>query len=783
MLTNYLTIAWRNIRRNKAFSITNLLGLALGMTSTIFIVLWVWDEMNWNHFHQNHAQVYQVRVNRDFNGEITTEDAVPFPLAEAMKRELPEVKYTATDDFGRERVLNHNETILRSRGYTVAPGYFDLFRWQFVKGRSAAALAAPSSIIISEATAKALFANSDPIGKTIKMDNAVNMTVTGVVKDPPPSSTIQFGFIVPFDYTNADTKRLSSDWVNCFTQAFIEVRPGTDIKKLQQKIEAIYARNNGNKAEFLLHPMDKWRLYSDFRNGKNVGGMIAYVKLFSIVAIIILLIACVNFMNLSTAKSEKRAKEVGIRKTLGSGRRQLLLQFFGESLIFSLLAFLLSVAAVYILLPSFNQLIGKQLSLNWTDPFFLMVSAGIVVFTGLVAGSYPALYLSSFRPVKVLKGSFLPGRRAAIPRKVLVVLQFAISVLLISATILVYQQLQHVKNRDLGYDQENLISIPSSDNANRNADVIKNELAQSGFVAAVTRTSSPLTQIWNFTPAPDWKGKPADSKIIMAAMRADGGFAATVGTKLLAGRDFTGGPADSNAMLLNKAAVDLMQLKDPVGQEMRYGRRLYRVVGVTDNLVMNSPFTPVMPMMTFSDRSGGGFFILRLKQGVQLRAALDRVEAIFKKHNPGYPFDYGFIDEQFSQKFQTEDMMGRLINLFAGLAIFICCLGLSGLTAFTIEKRFKEISIRKVLGASALQLLSLISREFLLLVLLAAIISIPAAWWLLHNWLQDYEYRINISIWVFIASCAGVMLLTLAVVWMNAARAALSKPVKSLRSE
>jgi ABC-type antimicrobial peptide transport system permease subunit len=784
MLRSYLKIAWRNIWKNKGFSATNLLGLTIGMTCTILILMWVNDERQWDQFHPNFKNIYHVMVNRDFNGEITTDVSTPFPMATALKASFPEIKSSSVDNSGQESVLKYNQTLIRRRGYTVSPDYFQVFQWTFLKGSPSAVLSKPENMVITASTAKALFGNEEPIGKVVKVDNDVLKTVAAVVQDPPANSSIQFNFITAFNPSNENVIQSSNDWINCFTQTFVEVQPGTDITALNKKIsDFANSKSEGERFEYFLHPMEKWRLYSDFRNGVNTGGMITYVKLFTIIAVIILIIACVNFMNLSTAKSEKRAKEVGIRKTLGSERKQLVMQFYSESLIFSLVSFVLAVFAVYALLPLFNNMVNKQLSLNLADPQFLVLGLAMVLLTGLVAGSYPALYLSSFNPIKVLKGSFLPGRTAALPRKVLVVLQFGISVLLISSTILIYQQIQHVKNRDLGYNPNNLISIPSSADANRNAEVIRNELVQSNLVASITRTSSPVTEIWNFSPAPDWTGKPSDANIIVSAMRTDADFAKTVGTKMIAGRDFTTRPVDSNAMLLNKAAVEIMQLKDPVGTEMRYGSRNYRVVGITENVVMASPYAPVQPMMIMLSRRGGGFFLLRLKEGIKPQEALPKIETIFKRHNSEYPFEYSFVDQQFSRKFVTEDLIGKLSKIFAGLAIFICCLGLSGLASFTIEKRFKEIGIRKVLGASVQQLLYLISKEFLFLVLLAALISIPVTWWLLNSWLQNYEYRIGISIWLFVGSCVSVLLLTLIIVWLNALRAALANPAKSLRTE
>lgn len=784
MFKSYLKIAWRNIWRNKSFSVTNLLGLSIGMTCSILILLWVFDELNWDKFHPNHNDIYRVMVNRNFNGEITTDKAVPFPLADAIKNNFPEVKYSCVDDFGGDIVLKYQDKLIKKRGINVSPGYLPLFQWQFIKGNAAMAFSNPENIVLSESTAKALFGSEDPIGKVIRTDNNTNRTVSGVIKDIPSNSSINFDILTPFNFSDDNIKQASADWVNAFTEAFVELKPGANVEALNKKI-SLLANNKGEGKDFhyFLFPMDKWRLYSDFKNGKNTGGMIAYVKLFSIIAIIILLIACVNFMNLSTAKSEKRAKEVGIRKTLGSERKQLLLQFYSESMIFSLMAFAISVIAVYLLLPSFNGLIKKELSFNFLNPAFLLFAAIMVLFTGLIAGSYPALYLSSFNPIKVLKGTFLAGKRSALPRKVLVVLQFGISVLLISSTILVYQQIQHVKNRDLGYNPNNLISIPSTEDANKNSEIIKNELMQTNLVASVTRTSSPVTDIWNFTPAPDYAGKPQSKDLIMSAMRNDVDFAKTVGAKMIMGRDFMNTPADTSEMLLNKAAIEAMQLKDPIGMQMRYNHRTYTVIGVTDNVVMSSPYAPVMPMMVMLEKERGNFFLVRLKEGVKPQSALPKIETVFKKYNPENPFDYSFIDEQFNKKFVTEDLIGKLTNIFAGLAIFICCLGLSGLTSFTIEKRFKEIGIRKVLGASVQQILMLISKEFLLLVLLAALTSIPITWWLLNNWLQSYEYRIDISIWLFVASCGGVLVLTLIVVCLNSIRAALANPVKNLRTE
>lgn len=785
MLQSYLKIAWRNIRRNKSFSLINILGLSIGMASTIFILLWVQDEMSWDRFHSNYKNIHHVMVNRDFNGEINTDNSTPFPMAAALKQAFPQIKKSFVSNYGQDQVLKYKENILKRRGFQVMGDYFDMLQWSFIKGNRKTALANPENIVLTESIAASLFGKEDPMGKTIKVDNNELKKVSGIVKDAPSNSSVSFEFIIPYNPNSDLVKNTANDWINSFTQTFVELQPGTDLNALGKQISLFANNKNSNRTnfEYLLHPMEKWRLYSDFQNGINTGGMISYVKLFTAIAIIILLIACVNFMNLSTAKSEKRSKEVGIRKTLGSARSQLIIQFYSESFLFSVMALVVALLAVYFLLPFFNSIMGKELVLEFSDYKFIVLAIVMILVTTAVAGSYPALYLSSFNPVKVLKGTFLTGKNASLPRKVLVVFQFGISVLLISSTVLVYQQIQHVKNRDLGYNTNNLLSIPTSEEAKRNAAVIRNELLQTGMIESLTRTMTPLTEIWNFTPAPEWNGKPAGTEMIMTATATDRDYSQTMKTKVLAGRDFTAAPVDSNAMLLNKAAVDMMQLKDPVGMEMRHFNQKYTVVGVTDNVVMGSPYTPVMPMMTFYSPERTNFLVLRIKEGVKPQELLPKIESIFKQHSPETPFEYSFVDQDFNSKFVTEDLISRLSKIFAGLAIFICCIGLSGLASFTIERRFKEIGIRKVLGASVQQLIFLISKEFLILVGIAAIISIPVTWFLLKNWLANYEYRIDISMWLFAGSFVAVLLLTLLIVLLNSIRAALSNPSESLRTE
>lgn len=785
MLKNYFKIAWRNLMRKKGFAATNLLGLTIGITCTIFILLWVEDELTYNKFHTNYDNIHVVIANRDFKNRVFTDYNMVLPLANAIMENSSQIKNAVVATQGYDQILAVGDMKLRKAGYTVSERFFDMFSWKFVKGNAATALKEPNSVVLTASAARSLFGNEDPINKVIRFDNAEDAKVTAIVADPPGNSSFNFEFIRPFNYADPNTKRNMNEWTNSSWRVYVQTIPGANMKQVDAIINKIKKQHDPGDvvSTYFTFPMNRWRLFSEFKDGRNTGGMIEYVRMFTIVAIIILLIACINFMNLSTARSEKRSREVGIRKTLGSDKTQLILQFFFESMILVLIAFAMAILAVYLLLPSFNLLVGKKLTLDVARPLFWLGSLAIILFTGLIAGSYPAFYLSSFNPVKVLKGTFLAGKKAVMPRRILVVGQFVISILLISATIIVYQQIGHIRNRSMGYNPDNLIMIGVTDDIQKNYTVIKQELLNSGVINSVTRTSSPITAVWWKTGAPDWNGKPADLSIIMSGLSTDKDFSKTMGIKMLSGKDFSGLPSDSSAMLLNRAAVEAMGLKEPLGMEMRYGDRKYTVIGVTDNIIMESPFQPVDPMMVLFSNNNGSSVSLRLNEKANLQKAMPVIESVFKKYNPAFPFEYQFADEEYGNKFLTEELISKLTNIFAGLAIFICCIGLAGLASYTIEKRFREIGIRKVLGASVQQVLTLISREFLKLVLIAFLIAVPLTWWGMHSWLQQYTYHINISIWIFVAVGALVLLLTLVVVSLNTIRAAITNPVKSLRTE
>lgn len=786
MAKNYFKTAWRNLIRNRGFALINLLGMTIGMTCTILILLWVRSEISYDRFHKHYDDIYTIIANRDFNNRVFTDYNMVLPLAGALENASSQIKHAVVTTQDYDLTLRYNDVLLQQGSYTVSEHFFDVFSWTFLKGNSASAINDPSSVVLTQSAAKAIFGDADPIDKTITVvEESRNLKVTAVIADPPDNSSFQFGLIRPFNYSDADVRRMMTNWNGSSWRVYLQGMPGADMQQIDQTINAVKKQHDpyDKGSTYFTFPMSKWRLYSEFRDGKNVGGMIEYVRLFTVIAFIILLIACVNFMNLSTARSEKRAKEVGVRKTLGSGKMSLILQFFCESTILVLAAFLLSICTVYTLLPAFNTLVGKDLSLDIDQPHFWTGALAIVLFTGIMAGSYPALYLSSFNPIKVLKGTFLTGGNATLPRHFLVVGQFVISFLLISATVIVYQQLQYVKNRDMGYNPNNLIMITATDDTEKNFRVIKQELIESQLVQAVTRSSSPITQVWWKSAAPDWNGKPADLNLIISGIRTDVDFTKTMGIKVLQGQDFSGMPSDSAAILLNHSAVEAMGLENPIGMEMRFGEEKYRVVGVTEDVIMESPYQPIDPMLTFYNPNATGVISLRLGEGVQPHQALPFIESVFKKYNPAYPFEYQFADEEFGNKFLTEELISKITNLFAGLAIFICCIGLAGLASFTIEKRFREIGIRKVLGATVQQVMLLVSGQFLKLVLISFAISAPLTWWLMNNWVENYTFHIEISIWVFVSVGLVILCIALAVVCLNAVRAATANPVESLRDE
>lgn len=790
MLKNYIKIAWRNLLKNKVYSSINILGLALGMAVAMLIGLWIWDEVSFDTYHQNYKTVSQVKVTQVFNGHTGTQDAVASPLAAELRTKYPnDIKRLALASWGQSFMIKAGQKSLSSMGMWVQPDFPEMFTLKMIKG-SRRALQDPSSSLISASLAKSIFGDADPINKTIKLNNVADVKIAGVYEDMPQNTTFHEIKLLntweKYAQTEDWIRKSESQWNNHSFMLFAQVNNGANFDKINAKIKEIATPHGvSGKDKILLHPMSQWHLYSEFTDGKVSGGRIQFVWLFGIIGVFVLLLACINFMNLSTARSEKRAKEVGIRKSIGSLRPQIIAQFLSESLVMAMMAFVLSVLLVLLFLPFFNALSDKQIHLPWANPVFWLAALIFTAFTGLVSGSYPALYLSSFNPVKVLKGTFKAGRFSALPRKVLVVIQFTVSVTLIIGTIIVYKQIQFAKNRPVGYTREGLITVDIATPGLRgHYDALRSDLLKTGAVENMAESSSPSTSVYSNQIGFDWKGKDPNSLPLFGTIGVTHDFGATIGWQIKEGRDFSRNFAtDSAGMILNEAAVKLTGFKDPIGKIIKFNDKSYTVTGVVKNMVMESPYVPVQPTVFMVDYGWTNIITIKIKPDMPVRSALAKIEPIFKKLDPDSPFEYKFTDSEYARKFNTEERIGNLATFFAVLAILISSLGLFGLASFVAEQRTKEIGVRKVLGASVYNLWSMLSKDFVALVIISCVIAVPVAWYFLNQWLQAYEYRTTISWWIFAVSAMGALTITLLTVSFQAIKAALANPVKSLRTE
>lgn len=791
MLRNYLKVALRNLFAHKASSIINIAGLAGGIAVAILIGLWIHDELSFNRSFEHHNRIAKVWQFVQFGGgDKSSYDVMAAPMAAELRSKYPDFAYVSLSSQTQQVVLSAGNEPFSKMGNYVEPDFTSLLSLKMLSG-SRDGLKEINSIMLSRSLAGTLFGGEEPLNKLIRLNNKETVKVTGVYEDFPANSQFkEVLFLAPWDlYVATDNfaKGMVNDWDNNSFQLFVQLKERVDFRAVSAKIRDIRMKKEdppAYKPEFFLHPMSKWHLYSDFQNGVNIGGTIRYVWLFGIIGLFVLLLACINFMNLSTARSEKRAREVGIRKALGSARRQLVFQFLCESLLIAWVSAGCALLLVQGALPFFNGLSGKEMTMPWRQPFFWLAIAGVGLLTGLMAGSYPAFYLSSFQPVKVLKGLFKAGRYAALPRKVLVVFQFAVSVTLIICTVIVFRQIQYAKNRPVGYTRNGLIEITiNTRDLRKNLAPLRADLLRSGAIYEFAASSSSIARQDGGTTDFGWKGKPQGFKPLVMYNSVTYEFGKTVGWEMQQGRDFSEAYAtDSSGIILNEAAVQLIGYKDPIGAYVTSNGKEYQVIGVVKNMVRESPFEPVKP--TFF-RLGKGVTVINLRLAPSLGAAeaLDRIAPVFKKHNPGSPFQYTFVDEQFARKFGHEERIGKLATFFAALAIFISCLGLFGLASFVAEQRTKEIGVRKVLGASLFQVWRLLSKEFVILVAVSLLIAIPAAWYFMHGWLLNYEYRASLPWWIFAAAGSGALLLTLITVSFRSVKAALMNPVKSLRAE
>jgi len=788
MLKNFFVVAVRNLFKSRLYSVINITGLSIGIVCSVLILLWVHDETSFDSFLPKAGRLYQVWVNAEFDGSITSWSSVPLPTYEEMKTADGNLLNSVVTGWGNQHLLTVDETRIVKKGYYVSEEFLDMFEFPLIAGNGADVLDDPSSIVITESLAQVLFGDEDPVNKIIRVDDASELKVTGILKDIPKNSSFQFEYLLTWKHRESISPwvvRNKDNWGNYSFQIFIELNDGSKEVDVEKSIRDILTEKGQNdiRRELYLHPLLRWRLYSNFENGKESGGMSDYVQLFTVIAIFILVIACINFMNLATARSERRAREVGIRKSMGSNRFELIFQFIGESLFISFLAFVFAILITQLVLPAYNNLVDKELFIDYSSLGFWLYSLGVILVTGVVSGSYPAFYLSSFKPVATLKGKVIVGKNAGLPRKVLVTLQFGFSILLMIATMVIFKQIELVRNRQLGYNQEKLIAIDYNDELAKNYHVLKHELLQSNAVEAVTRSNSAITSITsnNFL---GWPGKPEELRVIFSTIATEYDYTKTMGIRILEGRDFSEEiKSDTSAIVINKAGLDLMDLEEPIGTQLDLWGSKRTLIGVVDNVLMGSPNRAIKPMFMIVDPDWISVISVRLKRNQDLQASLGTVKQIFEKHNPAYPFDYTFADVEYQKKFTTINMTSKLASLFSVLAIIITGLGLFGLASYTAEQRTKEIGIRKVLGASVSSLVALMSKEFSRLVIISFIISAPIGWLLLNKYLERYPIRIEIDWWITPLAGLIALIFALIIVTDQARRAAQANPVNSLRNE
>lgn len=787
MLKNYIKIAIRQLFKNTTFSVINIAGLAIGMTAVILLMLWIQNEVSYDRFHEKGDRIYELWNKAKWDNKLECWPVTPRIAAKPLKNHFPEIEKVIRVDWPSHRLLITKDKRLFAQGNAVDPEFLSTFSFPLLKGDINTVLREPRSIVITPKLAQKLFGNEDPVGKIITLEDKSQVTITGIISDPPNNTRFDFEYLLPWKITELESGE-EENWNNNSTRTYVLVKENTNIEALQRKIKTLRKDYSGvsDLYDMFLYPSHKWRLYSSFENGVEDGsGKIQMVRLLSIIAAFILIIACINFMNLSTARSERRAKEVGIRKTIGAHKSSLIFQFLSETILLSIGSFIIALFLVLLCLPSFNKIAEKELTLDLLNQSFWFYAIAFVLITGLLAGLYPAFYLSAFNPVKVLKGTFKSSGKAITPRKALVVFQFVFAITLIVATIIVNQQINHVINRETGYNNKNIIYHFLTTDLTKNYEILKQELLNQNLALSVTKTNAPITERWSDSWGFEWEGKDPNDRTDFDRYIVDDAIIKTAGLKLLQGRDFDlkNYISDSTGIIINESTLKVTGLKDPIGKIIKDGDQEFHIIGLIKDFVINSPYEPTTPMMMVGAKNGWFNVIhMRLNDNTA-RADIKKIEQLFKKYNPEFPFNFKFADEEYAKKFDDMQRAAMLASIFAALAIFISCLGLFGLATYMAENRVKEIGVRKVLGASVLNITTMLSANFIKLVLLAFLISTPIAWYFMNKWLLNYDYRINIEWWVFVLAGGAAIFISLLTVAYQSLKAALSNPVKNLRTE
>ena len=776
MLTNYFKIAWRSLLRNRLLSFINVIGLSLGMACSLLIGLWVLDERNVNHHYPDLNQLYIVRLTDGmFTSEIT-----PGELANTLKQTVPEIdKSTKFTVWSNNFLLKAGKQAIKKVGIYATDDFFDIFQSPALQGNPSVAIQSPNGIVLTRTTAQALFGTTNVVGRTVQLNSDKYYRVGAVVEDGPKNASVQFDWLVNFKVSEEDWMK---GWNNNSFLTYVKLKPNTNAAQAEAHMKNLLRQHiDDTKVKPILQPFGDTYLYGEYTNGQPTGGRISYVRTFSLIAILILLIACVNFMNLATARSSLRSKEVGIRKVAGARRLTLAGQFLGESLLLSIVSAGLAVGLVVIVLPVLNPIVDKQLTVDFTASTFWLGLLAVICFTSLVAGSYPALVLSAMQPIDVLKGSRLQLTTGAGFRKVLVVFQFSLSLFLLIGILIIERQMHYVRNKQLGLDRQNLLQIPVEGALRQNMQAFQEELQRSNAISSVTTTGELPIHIGS-TGTPDWPGRDPspNAAVSVSTMKVGTNFTKTLSIRLMAGRDFNS--SDTARYLVNEAAVKLMNLKNPIGTEITFQRGKGPIIGVMQDFHLNSFHEPIRPLVLSYYPKWTNDFLIKTKPGLT-DEAIRYVEKTAKQFNPGYPFAYHFVDEEYEKMYRSETLVNSLITYFGLLAVLISCLGLFGLATFTAEQRIKEIGVRKVLGASVGSIVSLLSKDFLKLVLVAIVIASPLAWYAMNQWLQAFAYRIDIAWWIFALAGLLVVIIALLTVSFQSVKAALTNPVKSLRTE
>jgi len=784
MLKNYFKIAWRNLSKNKGFTFINIIGLSVGMAGSILILLWVHHQFSFDRFHSKSDNLYQVWNQTDFNGELQSWNYTPKPMAFALKENYAEIAGVTRYNFPNPILMEAEETSISQITTQVDPDFFNMFDFPLISGDYEHVFDDPHSVVLTESAAFKQFGRLDVVGQTILLDKKTEVVVKGILEDLPSNTEFQFDALVPWSLW----KKLGMEdehWGNNSVLTYVELQSGASLAQTNDLIKNITRENHTEDNDVFLYPVSDLHLYGEFKNGVVAGGRIQVVKQFTILAIFILVIACINFMNLSTARSEKRAKEVGVRKLSGADRGMLVGQFLSESVLLALIsaviAFILFVAA----LPLFNEVMDTQLEAPYGNLSFWILFVVFALLTGLLSGSYPAFFLSSFVPAKVLKGYINSPKSSFTLRKGLVVFQFTISVILVAATLIVKSQLDFGLERDSGYNRDQLVYHDLTVTLEKSYESFRHAMLESGAITGITLTMSPMSENWSNTWDVKWDGKDPDVVHVFDRFSADSDLVTTAGLNLVAGRDIDiyTYSTDSSAVLINQTMADLIGTDDIIGLHIKDNGQEWHVVGVVEDFIISSPYDKINPMIIVGPKSWFNMIHYRLNPERPVQENLAQIKEIFAKYNTDYPFDYQFVDQAYAAKFENQQRTAKLTLMFSALAILISCLGLLGLAAFMAEQRIKEVGVRRVLGASVQNIMLLLTKDFVKLVMVSILIAVPITWYVMDRWLMDFTYRIEIDYKVFLITALVTILIAILTVSSQAIKAALSNPVTSLKNE